>query len=70
VTGTELRRLRKAAGFNLRQFGELLGVTEAAVSRWETGDRDIDDRTEKHIRLLEACNWTNPTQTAPRPLSA
>ena len=33
----ERRRLREAAGLSLRDVGEAVGVSHAAVSRWERG---------------------------------
>jgi transcriptional regulator with XRE-family HTH domain len=33
------RAIREAAGFSQVALGKELGVTHAAVSRWETGDR-------------------------------
>jgi transcriptional regulator with XRE-family HTH domain len=35
----DVRRLRDMFRMNLREFGDLVGVTEATVSRWETGGR-------------------------------
>lgn len=33
------RRLRIRNGYTLTEIGALVGVTESAVSRWETGNR-------------------------------
>lgn len=35
----EIRKLRLGLGMSLADFAERLGVTVAAVSRWETGNR-------------------------------
>ena len=34
-----LERLRKAAGLTQAQLAELVGVDQATVSRWESGER-------------------------------
>lgn len=40
-----IRRLREANGYSQLEFAMALGVTQGAVSHWETGRRkpDIDD---------------------------
>lgn len=42
---TRINLLRKTMGLTLEQFGERLGVSKAAVSRWESGDRNLSDQT-------------------------
>ena len=37
-----LRELRKAQGLSMRQLGELVGVTESAISLYELGKREPD----------------------------
>ena len=37
VTGAMIRRLREARGITQQQLAERLGVSDKAVSRWETG---------------------------------
>lgn len=34
----DIRALRKAMGLRQHQFCKLLGVTQATISRWETGE--------------------------------
>jgi DNA-binding transcriptional regulator YiaG len=48
------RRIRERAGIAQRHVAEALGVDRAAVSRWETGDRDPSGATlAEYVRLLE-----------------
>lgn len=39
LTGKDISKIRQARGLTLKQFADLLGVTEAAVSRWEADKR-------------------------------
>lgn len=39
LEAAEIAEIRKSKGMNLRQFGQLLGVSEATASRWEAGIR-------------------------------
>lgn len=39
LNNEEIAAIRRAAKMNLRQFGELLDVTTATASRWESGKR-------------------------------
>lgn len=39
LKGNDIREIRKAAGMNQREFGELLGVADATVNRWELDKR-------------------------------
>ena len=47
MLGDRLRRARQAQGLTLSQVGAALGVSHAAVSRWETG------RRAPSLRLLQ-----------------
>lgn len=38
-TSVQIRKIRLALGLSLAEFADRLGVTEAAASRWETGNR-------------------------------
>lgn len=40
---TRIKELRTALHLTLEGFGERIGVTRAAVSKWENGDRGIAD---------------------------
>src|SRR5688500_12104942 len=41
-TGESFRFVRKALGMRAADVGTVLGVTPETVSRWETGQRDVD----------------------------
>ena len=53
---TAIRRLREEKGFSQLEFAMALGVTQGAVSHWETGRRkpDIDDL----VRIAQLLNCT------------
>lgn len=39
-----LKIIRKSEGLTLERFGEMLGVTKAAISRLESGERNLTDQ--------------------------
>lgn len=39
MTPDDIRRWREARGLTTTDLADLLGVSQATVSRWETGDR-------------------------------
>lgn len=45
--------LRKKLGWSQRKLAEELGVTSAAVARWESGERNISGPVKKLMELLE-----------------
>lgn len=47
MTPAELRAAREALGLSQRALAERLGVPQATVSRWETGQHPI-----QHPRIL------------------
>ncbi|WP_438760171.1 helix-turn-helix domain-containing protein [Enterococcus sp. AZ194] len=50
----KLRKLRAGKDWSLREMGEKLGVSKAAASRYETGDREPSlDMIEKIASLFE-----------------
>jgi len=53
MTPTDLKTYRFSTGRNLRQFGEYLGVTGAAVSQWELGHTPIPKWLVKLINALQ-----------------
>lgn len=40
-----IRILRKSKGLTMKQLGVLLGVSESAISQYETGKRQVDNAT-------------------------
>lgn len=42
IFATRLRRLREQHGLSTRALGELIGTSNATISRYETGKRDPD----------------------------
>lgn len=51
LTGKELRFIRKYFEMTVTVFGRLLGVTHAAVLKWENDQARLSPATEKYIRL-------------------
>lgn len=50
---TEIERIRIKLHLTQQQFGKRLGVTQATVSRWESGDLPIRERDLLAVRALE-----------------
>lgn len=48
----EMRKIRKAKGLTMKQLGNIVGVTESAISQYETGKRQAD--YEMLLKLSEA----------------
>ena len=40
-----IRSIRKSRGMTMKELGSLIGVSEAAVSQYETGKRNVDNET-------------------------
>jgi transcriptional regulator with XRE-family HTH domain len=60
--GARIFKLRTAANLTQRYVGQLCGVSEGEVSRWENGERCP---TEKHLQaLFRALHITDPTVQA------
>jgi DNA-binding transcriptional regulator YiaG len=51
LTGTEVRFLRKEMGLSQRGLGELMGVTDQAVSLWERKGR-LPTTADRLLRLI------------------
>lgn len=41
MSSRTMRRLRESAGLNQRDLARKVGVSQPAICRWETGERDI-----------------------------
>lgn len=50
MSAAQFQRAIRKLGWNQRQAAEQLGVTEGAVSRWVSGDRQIPGPVEILIR--------------------
>jgi transcriptional regulator with XRE-family HTH domain len=75
--GTRIRAARETAGMIQQQLAGVLDVTQAAVSRWESGERDpgvadliriADALGVQAASLLPAEPWVTPPAPAPEPL--
>ncbi len=51
--GSELRSIRKALGKKQAEFGALLGISAGYIGELERGEKQIDLRTARAIRLLQ-----------------
>jgi len=49
----EIAKLRKTLRLSLRQFADLLGITEKAVRQWEDAENGFQPRAASRARLLE-----------------
>lgn len=68
MTAESLKAYRLSTGRNLRQFGEYLGVTGAAVSAWETGRNRLPRWLVNHIDTLKRLETLeNPALPIPPP---
>jgi DNA-binding XRE family transcriptional regulator len=52
MTGSELRGLRKAAGWQAQQLAEAMDVSAATMSKYETGKAAIPVKVELAARYL------------------
>jgi transcriptional regulator with XRE-family HTH domain len=52
MTADELRALRESWGWSQTQLAEALGVSQGAVSRMESGDRPILQRTALALETI------------------
>ena len=52
LSGKEIRFLRKNVGMSAKKMAEVLGVSNATVSRWENGERLPELPTDRLIRLI------------------
>ena len=52
LNGTEIRFLRKVAGWTAKEFAAQMNVSEEAVSRWENSKTTIGPSSESKLRLI------------------
>ena len=52
MTAKQIRRLRARAGLTQKALGELLGVHQVTVARWETGERHIPEPSARLMRII------------------
>lgn len=52
MTANDFRSIRKDMGLKQAELAPLMGVTQATISRWETGEIPIDTRTATTLRSL------------------
>lgn len=51
-TGEEFREMRKAVGLSQRDVARLLGITDAAVTRWEGGEDPTIQNCRRYLQVL------------------
>ena len=51
-----LKQLRSAQGLSQAKLGEMLNCTDVTVSRYETGQRDIDSSTIRRLCEIFGCS--------------
>ena len=64
LTGKDITLRRESLGLNLKQFGEMLGVSEACVSRWEAGKR------RPKYEMMERLNSIKVESNEPQPAAS
>ena len=51
-----MRAARKAKGLTMKELGKLVGVSESAISQYETGKREMDYETLLKIGEVLGCS--------------
>jgi transcriptional regulator with XRE-family HTH domain len=52
MNGKELRGIRRRLGLSGRQLGEIIGVTQNTIARWERGEVSIGQPAARLIRII------------------
>ena len=60
--GENLLRIRKSKGISQAQLGEMIGLTQQAISKYESGERLHRGMDASHIRKIES-GRTKPNET-------
>lgn len=47
----QIKEIRKKFGFNQEKFGQMLGVGQRIVQKWEKGDSEISDTCQKLLEM-------------------
>lgn len=68
MTPESLRQHRQSLGLNLREYGEYLGCTGAAIWNWENGKQRVPQVVLNLINTLKVLHaLQNPTLSLPIP---
>lgn len=59
TTGEKIREARINARLTEKQLGELCGISESTISRYERGERNPKVKTLKKIAAHLSLNWTS-----------
>ncbi|MBW1764937.1 MAG: type II toxin-antitoxin system MqsA family antitoxin [Deltaproteobacteria bacterium] len=52
LNGNEIRFLRKNLGLTAKKLGEIIGIDNATISRWEKGSQLASNTHDRFLRLL------------------
>lgn len=61
VDSETFKKRRKALGLTQSQLSEIMGVSQQAISSWETGERNIPTVAWKLFKFVEASLTTEET---------
>lgn len=62
--GRELRRIRDAFGFSQADMALTLGVSKSLISQMERGEKDVQESTWNHLKLLLLVKKTGSEEPA------